>query len=597
MSLVKIQTPPKGNVLLLTGTPGAGKSTFCHQIIVKSIADQLPVIFVTTEQTSGDALAQLSARGLGEEKPDLLSFVDAFTQTVGLVCSPRQDMVCAHCADLNSLSMAITKLSAKLDGKILLVIDSLTSPYLFNGMEVVRFMQLFLTKFAQEGNPVLAAMDEGCGKEGDLGAMRSVANGIIRLEMHENEQTIQVVKHPEISPSYSEIPIAKKFRVGTALDEIMEPEFIRMYMRSLFAGKTTFRPRLGDFVNAFWPKLAYWSGMLWDPQGFPMIIYEHNREEQSGIGSDMFISIVPQPYKTMFRMIKMARKIGIFPPDFEQVADMKRVWWWGLPYSGAARMERYGKIEYLPEKSKSGEHYYRIYENSDCWDFKDVGASIASYLPPVLAGNLIGLEAKDRIWNAIETQCIGLGDPYCEVKLVPGEIEELQEVLEKDAEAVARIHTRLIDKYTSHLLESTPLTDRPGFGPDIHLQIPFHTFGFSHIAGDRTKMALRMGGAKTGKEITECLLSADLNADETIERVFSSIETLKAGTVSESGGKVKIEENIEPMRTQYMTRLRELSCYFTTGFLNGLYGATHGLRIKETKCTAAGDSHCEWEIV
>jgi predicted hydrocarbon binding protein len=109
-------------------------------------------------------------------------------------------------------------------------------------------------------------------------------------------------------------------------------------------------------------------------------------------------------------------------------------------------------------------------------------------------------------------------------------------------------------------------------------------------------MAIRMGGAKSGKEIAERLLAEGLEPDRVIQRVFGSMERLRVGIAATAGGKIKIEENIEPMRTRYMTNLRDLSCYFTTGFLNGVYGATHGLRVRETKCFAAGHTHCEWEI-
>ena len=117
------------------------------------------------------------------------------------------------------------------------------------------------------------------------------------------------------------------------------------------------------------------------------------------------------------------------------------------------------------------------------------------------------------------------------------------------------------------------------------------------MAGDRSRMAIRMGGAKTGVELAERLLSAGLDADQVIERVLSSFATLKAGLASMSADRITIEENIEPMRTWYMTRLRELSCHFTTGFLNGLLKATHDLRVQETRCLAAGDPYCEWEIL
>jgi len=205
MSLAKIQEPPDKGLILLTGAPGAGKSTFCHQVVIKGIAADRPVIFVTSERTSDEVIELLIERGMAQ--PVELNFVDAFTETVGLTCTQRPDTVCANCADLNSLSIAITKLQERTGPKgTLLVFDSLTSPYLFSGVEVVKFMRLFLSRFASEGNSVLALMDEGCGKEEDLGAMMSVADGILRMEIKESSRTINVVKHPQMRPTRIEVP-------------------------------------------------------------------------------------------------------------------------------------------------------------------------------------------------------------------------------------------------------------------------------------------------------------------------------------------------------------------------------------------------------
>jgi len=594
----EIRNIPKKKVILVTGSPGAGKSTFCQQVALQNLAADSKVIYTTTESTSDDLLMQFHEKGWTETVADNCRIVDAFTQTVGLSCNSRSDVVCAHCADLNSISMGVTKLQTLLqEDNVLLVFDSLTSPYLFNGLNVVRFIQQFLVKFAQEGNRVLVTMDEGCGKKEDLGAIKSICDGIIHITMESKEQVLQVIKHPQIAPTMFTQPLPQEFHAESLLDEFMDSEFIKMFMRSLFAGKTTFRPRLGDYVNAFWPKLVYWSGLLWDPEEFPMMIYNHNREDQSEMGSDEFISIIPQPYKTRFRLINLFKKFGLFPREFDTPEAVKKLWRFELPYSGAAKLERYAKIEYLPEKSKQDEYFYRLYENSDCWDLENIGSPIASYLPPAMAGNFMGMEDSNRVWNAVETKCVGLGDPYCEVKITPGESDQVSVSMKKDADIVSQIHARLLEKYVTHILDGATLTDRPNFGPQIHLQIPFHNFGFAHLSGDRSRMAIRMGGAKTGKELAEKLLSQGLQPDKVIVRVLHSLEDLKAGIVSTSGNRITIEENIEPMRTWYMTHLKELSCHFTTGFLTGLYKATHDLRIKETKCLAAGDLVCEWEIV
>jgi KaiC/GvpD/RAD55 family RecA-like ATPase len=194
LPLAEIQEVPKESMLLLTGPPGAGKSTFCHQMVLNNIAAESPVIFVTTEQSPSN-LGRLKEKGMGEPAPGVLNFVDAFTETVGLACTQRSDTVCANCADLNSLSMAATKLKEGIGQKgVLLAFDSLISPYLFCGTEITKFMRLFLARFAAEGNSVLALVGEGCGKEEELGAMMSVADGITRMEIKESSRIINVVR-------------------------------------------------------------------------------------------------------------------------------------------------------------------------------------------------------------------------------------------------------------------------------------------------------------------------------------------------------------------------------------------------------------------
>lgn len=89
----------------------------------------------------------------------------------------------AHTEDLSSIGIAISKLQERIERRVfLLVFDSLTSPYLFGGSEILRFMKMTLSRFAAQGNAVLASIDEGCGKEEDLVAMMSLANGVIKME-------------------------------------------------------------------------------------------------------------------------------------------------------------------------------------------------------------------------------------------------------------------------------------------------------------------------------------------------------------------------------------------------------------------------------
>jgi KaiC/GvpD/RAD55 family RecA-like ATPase/predicted hydrocarbon binding protein len=598
--LAEIQELPKESLVLLAGAPGAGKSTFCHQAVLSGLAMDRPVIFVTTEHSPTEVIGLLRERGMGESQPASLSFVDAFGETVGVKTPESPDTVGANCEDLNSISMAITKLQQRIGKRdILLSFDSLTSPYLFNKEEVFRFIRLCLAKFASEGNSVLALVDEGCGKEEDLGAMMSVADGIIRMEIKESSRIVNVVKHPKVRPTRIELALEPK-RVGPET-RLLDSDMLGKYTRALSREDEAFvRREVGDFVNLFWPQFAHWSGMLWDPKRFPTMTYEGNKDDGPSMfklaKEDKAIKRALFPWRQRF-MLKFA------PKNLSKVKDAKMM---ANAEKQQSVKEHSGIVEYLEDISKTDEHYFRIYENYDCWGLENVGAAIASYLPPLIAGMFKALEywqGLDRDWNAIETKCIGLGDPYCEFKLVPGEINELKDSLEKDSSVIERIHGRLMERLTGFLLHGKSLVERPRLGNNVHLHPVFHAMGSEGITAmgttwrQRYWMALRMGGAKSGKEVGERLKDAGLSEDEAVRRVLHLLEHCKVGKAT-IGETIRIRENCEPLWTKiYTTKWEEPCCFFTTGFLNGLFSAVKNQHVREIKCVGLEDPYCEWEII
>jgi predicted hydrocarbon binding protein/KaiC/GvpD/RAD55 family RecA-like ATPase len=594
VSLTQIQEVPYKKSILLVGPPGAGKSTFCEQAVLQSLAVDRPIIYVTTELGASEVEKVLKERGLGEIEPGLLNFIDAYNETVGLPVSDRPDTVRADCSNLSSLGIAISKLQDRIGKKgVLLVLDSLTSPYLLSGPEVVRFMRLTLSKFSAEGNSVLACIDEGCGKSEDVVAMMSLSSGVIKMETRESKQFLNVVKHPKVRPTRIEVPIEPE-RVGlearifdlSALREILEV--------MVLGGEATLRREVGDFVNLFWPNLAHWSGMLWDPKRFPTMTYELNKEDPTSLFK---LSNEDEAFRRAFlpRRIRLLMKLFV-PKKFSKVKDMKKLW---KTLGKRLATERTGIVEYLKDASKTDEHYFRVYESSDCWGFEKVRTAMASYFPPLVAGFCKGFElwkGLERDWNAVETRCIGLGDPYCEFKLVPGEIDELRDSLEKDILVIEEIHERLMQRLMGFMLHGKPLVDRPRSGSEIYIHPVFHAMAFPALAGERYRMALRMGGARVGKEVGVHLMDAGIKEDEAVKRILSLLEHCKVGKVA-MDETIKIRENCESSHTKLFARkMREPSCFFTTGFLNGFFSAVKNQHVKETKCIGMGDPYCEWEF-
>jgi predicted hydrocarbon binding protein/KaiC/GvpD/RAD55 family RecA-like ATPase len=590
VSLAELQEIPSENMILLVGPPGAGKSTFCEQAVLHSLAVDRPVIYVTTEYGTVKAEAALKERGLSQVEPNLLSFVDAYDETVGVSAVDRPDTVRADCNDLSSIDIAISKLSERMGRNgILLAFDSFTSPYLFRGTEILRFMRQTLSRFAASGNSVLACIDEGCGKPEDLVAMISLSDGVVKMEREGSKLLLNVVKHPKVKPTRIEVPIEPERRLQYPLS-VIDENGARRYFEAYIEGKGAIRREIGDYVNLFWTNLIHWSGMLWDPKRFPTMKYELEKEDFSR-GYQMM------KYLPLYERLAMSLW---FPKRLSKVKDMKKV----FELSGERvyqRQDRIGIVEYLDAVSKADEHYVRVHENSDCWGFENIGAAMASLFPPYMSGGFMTWEKLGggpvRDWNAIETKCVGLGDPYCEFKIVSGEIDELKDSLGKDNAVLERIHERLMHRLTGFLLEGKPLVERPRLGSDIHITMATHVVGWLAHSDERYQMALRMGGAKAGREVGEHLIEAGIKEDEAVKRVLRLLEDCKVGKIM-ADETIKMRENCEILVwTMFVTaKSKEPLCYFTTGFLNGLFSAVKGQHAKETKCIAMGDPFCEWEF-
>jgi predicted hydrocarbon binding protein len=484
----------------------------------------------------------------------------------------------ASSEDLTSLGIAISKMRERMGEKVLLVFDSLTTPYLMSGSEILRFMRTTLLRAAAEGDAVLACVDEGCGKEEDLTAMMSTADGIIKMEIKDGRRVMNVVKHPKVEPAMVEVSTTKILeKLYDA--KTFDVEMFRRYFEGMRSGSLT--RDLGQFaVSVFWPNLARWSGILWDPKRFPEMLYDINAEAGSFIREAFSVS----PW-----YVKLWLKL-FMPKNFSKVKDMKKL----LKSADDEFMKqrRWGVMEYLEDVSKTDEHYVRVYEYYECCGFENVGTPMAIsalWIPAMCKG----LERERREWNTIETKCIGLGDPYCEFKAVPGEIDELKDSLEKDSSDVERIHERLMQRIIGFLVDGKPLVERPKLGSNF---LMFFEMAFPALASERYRMALRLGGVKTGMEVGERLLDAGISENEAVKRILNFLEYCKVGKVT-ANKTIRIRDNCESLYTKfYATKLEEPTCFFTTGFLNGFFSAVKNQHVKETKCIAMGDPYCEWEF-
>jgi predicted hydrocarbon binding protein len=160
-----------------------------------------------------------------------------------------------------------------------------------------------------------------------------------------------------------------------------------------------------------------------------------------------------------------------------------------------------------------------------------------------------------------------------------------------DTSIVEKVNDRLMDQLVGFVVHGRPLAERPSLGSGVLFPLMLLVM-YPSLLSDRYRMALRMGGAKAGKEAAEHLTAAGLEEDEVITRVIDFMNHCQVGMVT-LGETVRMKENCE----SFGLETGEPSCSFTTGFLNGLFASVKGQHVREIKCIAMGDPYCEWEII
>jgi len=387
------------------------------------------------------------------------------------------------------------------------------------------------------------------------------------------------IKHPKMKPEKIDVPLTPNPPEQRRPTNI---EYIKQNVKLTFgASGIVLRKEVGDFVNIAWRNLILWSGMLWDPKRFPTIMYDWIKFQYNVRNYDIdILSFLPWQKRLVFKYF--------MPKSFSKVKDMKSILKRFL--KNAESIFKIGKAKYLESISSTDEHYYRIYENYECWGFENVGVPLALVRPAMNAVSLNAVEREEKDWNVVETKCIGLGHPYCEHKLVPGEIADLKVSLEKDSSVIENMNDRLMNYILGFLLHGRPLMERPTLGGLIHIH-ELQRVTRAPLAREDLKLIFRMGGAKSGKMLGERLMGSGLKELEAINDMIRLIDHCKAGKIMLDDS-VRMLENCE----RFGFKTGEPSCHFTTGFLNGFFYAVKNQHVRETKCIAVGDPFCEWEF-
>ena len=578
-ALIDLLDMPKGGFVLVTGLPGAGKSTFAlrsqlHQLLDRG-GDCVSIVTEQAPDSTRHYMAQLDTRFADREKLPL-HFVDAYRGTVGI---KAEEGVEASCGDLNSISLGISQALKKSDqSDLLITLDSLTPIYMLNAGAAKRFVQAVLGKYRAEGFRVLATIDEGVAKPEDATTIMSMATGILKIRIEADQSFIDVLKHPTIKVSRVELPLSEKanpFR--SRLELVQNPETFSAHYLPVTKAKC--RTRMPDYVHILWLQLAWWGGMLWDPKRFPNLMYENHRDE---IIQTVQVTKKIMPWHTKLMMSIMLRFTDISKP--KQNARI------GKSTLDALREQGVVVAVQLMDESKYGELHQKVTEHAQSWGAPNVGRKLCFSMAAGAAGWFTGVDRSGSEWNEYETQCVGEGAEYCEHVTVRGRPVEVDEYLSgMNYSEVEPIIDSLIQRSVLLILEGKDEMVRPTLGSDVHLWLFQSHTSVLALSNERYMVAMRLSGVHMGKRLAKELLNRGVAKHDASKYLVNFLKSVKAGDAV-MGDTIKIYDCAESAGI----KIGEHLCLFTTGFLSGFLEEAGDRKVTKVKCIAAGDNVCEW---
>ena len=199
--------------ILLSGVPGAGKT----MLLKKIIKEFENVIWITTTR-SAKALRKVLNN-------DEIWIID--THTWSYVKFHPRDIVISNPLNLNEINLGISRLLDNMNGKSLVVLDSLTGLLLYHNLQrVVHFLRSALVKMEEKeasGIFTLVKNAHDIHTETSMYAFFPVVIELLREDNIETKRFVRVIKATEyVEPSFGEVKIVK--------DDIILPDNIMNYI-------------------------------------------------------------------------------------------------------------------------------------------------------------------------------------------------------------------------------------------------------------------------------------------------------------------------------------------------------------------------------
>jgi KaiC/GvpD/RAD55 family RecA-like ATPase len=186
----------RGNVpsssIVLIGSPGVGKTTFCKQFLFNGLVIDEPCIYVTTQELPEEIENSMKAFGFNIEpykENKLFRIVDGCSWKTGVVSSSEY-AIDGQQNYLTSIWIKVKKAQENLKN-YRLVIDSVSEIIAMNNPKaVLNFLQILTTRIRSDNSKAIFTLASGAQDEQFMNVLRLTFDGILEMKIDESKQEI-----------------------------------------------------------------------------------------------------------------------------------------------------------------------------------------------------------------------------------------------------------------------------------------------------------------------------------------------------------------------------------------------------------------------
>ncbi len=185
---------PERYSVLLTGPPGAGKQALCLDMADHYLKKGDKVVLLTSESSPEELEKRALDIGLNlTSNPGNLYFVDCYSWSLRQPRTPqgkpRNVVKISSPESLNEIIVKIERIMGIFEGRVRLIVHSLSPFFLYNNdKDVIKFIQLVVTRIKEEDSFILCALQEGVHSPSTTNAIRYLMDGALEMRFHEGDR-------------------------------------------------------------------------------------------------------------------------------------------------------------------------------------------------------------------------------------------------------------------------------------------------------------------------------------------------------------------------------------------------------------------------